>query len=882
MTHYPIESAPIATDSTSSSSLHLESSRRKVNSDDTSTTLQSGEKTRRTSRHSADQIKKRIGETKNRKHPSSNCSSSCADSRHPIIDISDLDYRAYRHKLIEATLKKQYDDFQPPGDVVLNSLHLNTADSVVGVRLNDQYEHSLFDFVEEYYDVTKVRNRRNDKRLHPLDYFLTRGERRPRTSEKETETIENITWKDSSDRESIGNHHPSESVNLLKVPNNSVDDNGNLRVYSPARSISFDDSIGSAITRNDLNSRSGPPRDKTTISSFRANETENRYSAGNECPRSSDSGARIGASWTTTRNRPSSAGSASTTPKAAFALSRAATLPERKSVTKLSRPSTSAGFTPKKSENRPGGFPNERRETETEEPDSNLISASSSEIVSICCSDSSSRQREDETSFRSRESSISPRSRVSRPPWMSGCRGTSFNRKYGNITRGSAAKSARPTSAHGGSGLSTSSKLTVSKRGRSNECFPAAASLSRNPTSPERERGAPASFTATRVRELIETSAEQRRRDKNLPISLCQQRDKLKDLVERVAAEGNEDEETLRIADSSGKRASAISADTVAASFLSSTRRIQPRADSSDAPAAASVAVSRTSATKETRLTSRSGDDARKTLLPSVQNQRGNSAKLNRDGRRQLKSAENPSRGGAASPSSKIELPARVLNPTDDTDKSAITPVEKRLAGRAIDPRKRNARRAAESNTKFNDVAQPKVQKSKIVENLKRRPTSANSVLGKGPMTARRNANSETKSGFNSAKLNSRSNGAIDGKTSSSVVEKTKETRGQDVAARASGEELKLPQRDSKVGLAMNSALKRYIKTLKQALLNKSDKNGVVALASLSLGDAISILSEQKTPLSPEEIQELQSVLDKVEKHPELLCKESPLDVENV
>lgn len=94
-------------------------------------------------------------------------------------------------------------------------------------------------------------------------------------------------------------------------------------------------------------------------------------------------------------------------------------------------------------------------------------------------------------------------------------------------------------------------------------------------------------------------------------------------------------------------------------------------------------------------------------------------------------------------------------------------------------------------------------------------------------------------------------------------------------------EELKLPRHDSKIGLAMNSALRRYIKTLKQGLLDRSNKDGV-ALASLSLTDAISILSKQKVPLSAEEIRELQSMLSKVERNPGLLCKESPPSTDNM
>lgn len=68
---------------------------------------------------------------------------------------------------------------------------------------------------------------------------------------------------------------------------------------------------------------------------------------------------------------------------------------------------------------------------------------------------------------------------------------------------------------------------------------------------------------------------------------------------------------------------------------------------------------------------------------------------------------------------------------------------------------------------------------------------------------------------------------------------------------------------------------------LKRGLLNHGDKGGV-ALASLSLSDAVAILSEQRTPLSPEEIRELQTVLDRIERNPELLDKLSRPSLESL
>lgn len=39
-----------------------------------------------------------------------------------------FDYRAYRHRLMEGVLMKYYAERQPPGQVVMNSIHLNALD----------------------------------------------------------------------------------------------------------------------------------------------------------------------------------------------------------------------------------------------------------------------------------------------------------------------------------------------------------------------------------------------------------------------------------------------------------------------------------------------------------------------------------------------------------------------------------------------------------------------------------------------------------------------------------------------------------------------------------------------------------------------------------
>lgn len=904
--HYPTR---IATDSTSSSSLQLESTR-KMNS---TSILQSSDGTSKMS----SRVEEQIGDRESKKRSSLNRTFRPSFlAKHPIIDISNLDYKTYRHKLIEAALKKRYDDSQPPGDVVLNSLHLNPADSVIGVRLNDRYDHSLFDFVEEYYDTAEAT--RNVERLHPMDHFLSKGATRPRTIEKETETIPDKSpeYRPYA-REDDRNYFPeNDNSNFAQLPD--MDNNGNPYVTrSLSRSISEDNV--STIARSDLNSKLSrretiPPRSRERADKARLGGSKES----NNSSRFADPDTRKESSWA--KDRPASAGNASLPPKGC-ALSRAVTLPVRqKRATKSPRPETSRWRDSKKNlEDYPvvAGFSSlNKHHAQAERSD--LLSASSSEVASLC-SDSSSKRRCDKMSHRSRESSVSPRSCVSsRPPWLStNFRGTSFNRKYGNITK-DPAKCTGPATSTRESGLSRR-PVVSSRQDRTKE-----SDASGNPGSLGRRA---ASFVASREKEFIGTSIEKRR--EHLTTSPRCQRDKLKD-VGSAAREG-----TLKTPDSTGEGISAITRDNVASSLLSGARtRVYPTSRvavaSAPAPAPASVAASPTRATMEPRLTSRRDEGARRergsalpgcSKSPSVaRDEWRRSAKLNRDGRRRLRSAENPSKGASLSP--KIELSAEVLNPADDTDKSAIPDGEKLAAEQVIiriDPRGdvKTADESAETRLvsnieaatgkdggsgNVNDAVRSKVPK--IMQNLPVDALADANNLAKSDRSgvstshsAGRDANSEAKSGLNGAKLNSRSNDTVDkmkrdgssiSKGSwvlreSETVDDGAETRDRDIAGRVDpDEELQLPRRDSKMDLVMNSGLKRYIKMVKQTLQNDNidnNKEDVISLASLSLSDAI--LSEQKTSLSPEETQELQHVLNKIEKNPELLRKQSFPDMRN-
>ena len=110
----------------------------------------------------------------------------------PVVDISSVDYVAYRHKLIEALLKKHYNGQQAPGDVVLNTICLSSTDSKTEKKLRNKRGYNLFD-IKDSSEPGKVIKKRELEYLHPLDYFLVKDFRIPETSEKATETKESIT-----------------------------------------------------------------------------------------------------------------------------------------------------------------------------------------------------------------------------------------------------------------------------------------------------------------------------------------------------------------------------------------------------------------------------------------------------------------------------------------------------------------------------------------------------------------------------------------------------------------------------------------------------------------------------------------------------------------
>ncbi|CAD1477121.1 unnamed protein product [Heterotrigona itama] len=398
-THYPASTF----DSTSSSSvdLHLGSARRTIS---TPTVLQaSGDNNVRTGQQ--DTVKTRTFdeltiETSKRNDLMLKQSSSfvATNSELPIVDISAFDYDAYRFKLVEAALRRQYDDYQPPGDVVFNSIHLNDNDSTVAVRLNDKYDHSLFDFVEEYYDATKAMSKKETEYLHPLDHFLIKGTQKPETAERQTEMEKRVDVDERSPRISF---------------------HDDTAVASPYKRRGMSCKVESLGTISKV--------DETTRGQIQIESSNLRLFARIVDP-------IAGRNLKSPRpRRPSSTGTDSTASKR---------FTQRRSSAKKrsSKANSSTDSVSSKQDTPSGSQRREDRRGETlssidgaERESTNCTTISSVDTESVRSESSKAR---DDNSARSRDSSVASRRRTGEKPgvlpWLTGNPRTSFNKKYGS------------------------------------------------------------------------------------------------------------------------------------------------------------------------------------------------------------------------------------------------------------------------------------------------------------------------------------------------------------------------------------------------------------------------------------------------------------------
>ncbi|KAF7996237.1 hypothetical protein HCN44_001869 [Aphidius gifuensis] len=98
-----------------------------------------------------------------------NTSENTTDLIDSSIILSAYNYDYYRNKIIEKKLSNQYGNKQAPGNVVLNSLHLNTIDSKTGIKIGEKYNNDIFDFIEELHNSnSQIKIEYYD----PLKHFL--------------------------------------------------------------------------------------------------------------------------------------------------------------------------------------------------------------------------------------------------------------------------------------------------------------------------------------------------------------------------------------------------------------------------------------------------------------------------------------------------------------------------------------------------------------------------------------------------------------------------------------------------------------------------------------------------------------------------------------
>ncbi|XP_020282800.1 uncharacterized protein LOC109854292 isoform X2 [Pseudomyrmex gracilis] len=105
----------------------------------------------------------------------------------PVVDIT-CNYNSYRYATFEESLRKRYGANYPPGEVVLNYIHLNTPDSRTGI---DNVSDDLLDaFVDDnVVAYSSVSTKLEAEYLNLLDHFVLKQRGKTLTAVKFTETL---------------------------------------------------------------------------------------------------------------------------------------------------------------------------------------------------------------------------------------------------------------------------------------------------------------------------------------------------------------------------------------------------------------------------------------------------------------------------------------------------------------------------------------------------------------------------------------------------------------------------------------------------------------------------------------------------------------------
>ncbi|KOX76257.1 hypothetical protein WN51_11586 [Melipona quadrifasciata] len=864
-THYPASTF----DSTSSSSvdLHLGSARRTIS---TPTILQaSGDDNAspRTTGH-WDTAKTRTNvqeiQTTKRNDLILKQSSSfvATNSELPIVDISAFDYDAYRFKLVEAALRRQYDDYQPPGDVVFNSIHLNDNDSTVAVRLNDRYDHSLFDFVEEYYDATKAMSKKETEYLHPLDHFLIKSAQKPETAERETE---------------IERH-------VVDVADAAGQDDG-----SPRISFHDDTAVASAQRRH------GGTLHKVELLLGRISSLAIRKVDGTTTKKNEDPIA--GRNLRSPRPRgPSSAGNDFKASKR-FTLRRSSAKGRNAAI--FSRTNSSTDSISSKRDT-----PSQRREDRRGETLSSIDGAERESTISSVGTESArseSSKIRDDNSARSRDSSVASRRRAREKPrvspWLTGNPRTSFNKKYGSL------------------GKDSSNMFEASRR----------SSTTRKPSFLDKQRASKQSSIRRNLNN-VDLSVFSRSSDKvedGLRFNdgrLDDQTEKLESIKSETDPSRHVSKDALEslglnsTVNPSDKR-NALT-DNVPDKQRSSAKnsheanppgvRLPETIDRSTEIArqtAGAPRLARTESNEENAREQRSGKlsakldevagDGKQGSPPvkpvspkqparhelsadaSLSGQQPRKDLANFDRCKRYKNTDTPLGGGEEK--KKLNKENRRVETFDSEN------VKNRRAKTEGKPRARGR-----NTTESASLGGRRDEKTARIDVNRRggwdfgSTSTARSNLSNAAASKRSQQRTTTDSPRVNASLRDNVIGARSMGIRSSKPATTGErklSRGgrpeKSEASRSESREngLKLPRRDSKAGIAMQVGLKKYIKRLKRVLSDR-DNTDIGQLASLSLTDAI--LPDLESTLSSVEVQEVQNLLNMAEKKSKLTTKNPP------
>ncbi|XP_053976858.1 uncharacterized protein LOC128875360 [Hylaeus volcanicus] len=822
VTHYP--ASGFNSGSSSSADLHLGSARRTISTPNMQASgdnvgIREALATRQNDNQKTDPTSKR-----NELAVNQSSSFIVTSSTLPIVDISAFDYDAYRHKLIDAALRKRYDDYQPPGDVVLNSIHLNTNDSTVAVRLNDRYCHSFFDFVEEYYDATKGMSKKETEYLHPLDHFLVKGTQKLETTDRETET------------------------RPVSVVHNSTD------LEEKAPRISFYD-------------------ESPVANSFRQKRQHNE-----------DLDSIMKKSSKASKIKLLNAGVASSiTKRPTFPCSA-----RKKSATKFPRTTISTDSVSSKQDTLFGSQKRANRgETlssidggERESMNCTTISSIDSESVR-----SESSKHRDDQSCISRDSFVASEHRAPNrsqtQPWMSGNPRTSFNKKYAKTAKISS-KALETT--RNGSILRSSSTRAKLKSGKQ---------------SVQSKNGA----------------VENRNSGKTW---FARRSDCKSDQLGRLEVIPSETQEMVNANTLSMNMVPTISSTRTLSNLSGHPSRTSPKFVTETA-ARVQTPKSINSPMEEAPAEQKKPADSE---FPSKQSRVDKFARRYRDARQRSRTVS-PVLAKPAAP--RRELSMNLSPPKDELGKNApassdanknterkeLTNEDAREYERKLSE---NRRPRAGTNLKSNfegkgntidSGSRSKDLRSKEEENVAKLTSDFNRRRAAGAtkhLTTTPRSGFSTDSKFSStlkiqqqriagSKVSTNAQdsvaGVLQGRSSKSPFidrrslktaksEKTEPNRG---GTKVNGPEgLKLPRRNSKAGIAMQTGLKKYIKKLKRVLSDR-DNADIGELASLSITDAI--LPDLESTLSSIEVQHVQTLLNMAEKKSDLMRKDLSVLGEN-